>query len=640
MLNVMREIRGHWALKGLLLLVALSMVAYLGYYFADQSTSGPSGDWAAMVGDRRVGTREFQRVAQNLDRQYRSMFGDQYDQIKANLRLGSQALSTLVQRELMLQEAEKLGITASEREIQEAVLQDPTFQDAEGRFVGSERYIQAVQGFPGGAPAYERLLGEEIVIDKWRRLATEAAFVSERELEDAYRARTEKTAVEYAVVAAADQTPSSAVDESEIVAWYEDHRDDYLRDTARRIRYVVVSRQAQIDKVVLDDARIAEYYEANLDSYRHPAQRRARHILFRIPPDASDEDVAALRQEAVTTIRRLQAGMDFDELARALSNDEGSRERGGDLGWFAAGAMVPEFEEAVFSHEPGTLVDEPVKTAFGFHVIEVTGAREAGVAPLDEVRDDIRRQLAAREAQRLLREEADRIAARVTSPADLDTVATEEGLDVVEATVTASDRMPELAPSPEFREVVEGMDAGDVRGPLGVARGLAIVAVDEIIPATVAPLDEVRDSVRTAILNQRQRDAAVEAARRALDRRGSVEAAAKSLGVEVRESGDLAPGPVLLPGTGGGQEAMRDVLFADSIAEGDTGVVEVPAGAVMYRVTRRVPFDAELFEASRASLREELLNQRRGELLRSILFRVEKDVPIQVNDALVARYDG
>ena len=200
--------------------------------------------------------------------------------------------------------------------------------------------------------------------------------------------------------------------------------------------------------------------------------------------------------------------------------------------------------------------------------------------------------------------------------------------------------MPELAPSPEFRDIVHGMEAGTVRGPLGVARGLAIVAVDEVIPATVAPIDEVRDAIRSAILSQRQREAAVAAARRALDRRGTVEAAAKSLGAEVLESGDLAPGPVTLPGTGGGQDALRDALFAADAVEGSTGVVEVPAGAVLDRVSRRGAFDPELFAASQPTLREELLAERRGDLLRAILFRVEKTVDIRVNDALVARYDG
>ena len=86
MLNVMREIRTHWALKALLILVALSMTAYLGYYFTDQSTSSmDSGDWVAMVADRPIATRDFQQFAQNLDRQYRSMFGDQYDQFKPQL---------------------------------------------------------------------------------------------------------------------------------------------------------------------------------------------------------------------------------------------------------------------------------------------------------------------------------------------------------------------------------------------------------------------------------------------------------------------------------------------------------------------------------------------------------------------------
>jgi len=639
MLNVMREYKGHWILKGILVLVALSMTAYLGYYFTSDSQSMLAGDWVAKVGDRSIETREFQRVAQNLDNQFRTSFGEQYEQIRPNLRLGTRALASLVQREMVLVEADRLGLTATKKEIQDAVVGDPNFQGADGKFVGKDRYLEVMSRYPGGAAAYETALSDEIVARKWRALATESAYVSDADVERAFRERTEKTAVDYALVKAGDRTVPTTVTDAEATAWYDAHRDDYLRDTARKIRYVVVSRQDQLDKVDITDDAIAAFYDENREAYRHGSERRARHILFRVGSDASAADREAAQAEARATIKRLRSGADFAELARAVSQDPGSAAQGGDLGWFGRSVMVPAFETAVFDAPVGTLLDEPVATDFGYHVIEVTGAREEGVTPLDEVRDDIRRQLAARQAQDLLRAAADELAGRIATPADLGPVAQEAGLTVAEATVTASDRMADLAPSPEFRDAVQGMEAGTVRGPLGVARGLAIVAVDEIIPAAVAPFEEVAAQVRTAVLNQRQRDAAVAAAEQALGRRGDLAAAARSLGVEVRESGDLAPGPVRLPGTGGGEDALAARFFAADLGEGDTGIVEVPTGAVIYRVTRRVPFDPVMFEASRAGLREELLDQKRSELLGAILGRLQGQMDIQVNDEVVARYD-
>ena len=637
MLNIMRDIKGHWLLKLLMIIVAASMTLYLGSFFFDDSSTAAGSDWVAKVAGREIGVREFQRTAQNLDSQYRSMFGDQYDQIKPQLRLGSQALAQLLEREIVLLEAHETGVVASKKEVAAAIQTHPSLQGAGGNFVGKDNYLRAMERYPGGVAGFERTIADNIVARKWRVLATESAFVNESELENAYRVRSEKTAIEYVLVRSDDQDIATALTGDDIRAWYDAHSDDYLRDTARKIRYAVLSRQDQLANVEITDGDIETFYDENRDAYSHPAQRRARHILLKVDPGAGDDGDAAVRAEAETTIKRLLSGTDFAEIARAISQDPGSRTTGGDLGWFGRGRMVPEFESAVFS---GTLIPTPVKTAFGYHVIRVEDERDDGFAPIDEVRDDIRRQLAARKAQELLRVEADRIAGRIESADQFAAVATDEGLEVFEATVRPGDGLPELAPSPEFRDAVHAMDAGAVRGPLGVARGLAIVAVDEVVPASVAPLEEVENEVRTAVLSQRTRDAAVAAAERALGRHGDLAKAAKALGTEVRESGDLAPGPVNLPGSGGNAVGLRNALFADDLAEGDTGVVEVPAGAVAFRVTRRIPFDAELFAASRDTLRVELLEQKRSELLRTILMRLEQRLGIEVKNEIVSRYDS
>src|SRR5690606_26213959 len=96
----------------------------------------------------------------------------------------------------------------------------------------------------------------------------------------------------------------------------------------------------------------------------------------------------AVRREAEALLARLQGGEDFAALAREHSSDEGSAARGGDLGWFPRGRMVPPFEEAAFGNEPGTLVGELVESQFGFHIIEVLGRREGDVAE-DEAKREI-----------------------------------------------------------------------------------------------------------------------------------------------------------------------------------------------------------------------------------------------------------
>jgi peptidyl-prolyl cis-trans isomerase D len=178
--------------------------------------------------------------------------------------------------------------------------------------------------------------------------------------------------------------------------------------------------------------------------------------------------VEAARKRAQQILDRAKAGEDLGKLASTLSEDEGSRPNGGDLGWFGKGEMVPAFESTTWRTPPGQLGDL-TRSEFGWHVIEVTGKRDAGLRPLDEVQADIRRQLAVRGAQARVKSEAARIATEIGGDAGkLDQVAKKEGLTVQERTIARGEDLPELGPSPEFANKVFSAKEGTATEPVGV----------------------------------------------------------------------------------------------------------------------------------------------------------------------------
>jgi tetratricopeptide (TPR) repeat protein len=167
------------------------------------------------------------------------------------------------------------------------------------------------------------------------------------------------------------------------------------------------------------------------------------------------------------------------------------------------------------------------------------------------------------------------------------------------------------------------------------------LVVESELASEIAPLADVANRVRADLLNQRLRDLALANARRAFERRGSFDAAVKSLELEQQESGYLAPDHARLPATGGTSPELRAVLFGDAAGEGDEGVVPVPAGALIYRVTRREPFDRELYEDSRETLRTELIGQRRVDVLNQLLSGLlQGTYNIEYNTEELARYTG
>ena len=635
MLNVMRDNLRHlrWVLWG----VAASMLLYLGAFFDWRGAASTGGDWAARIDGQAIPAEEFLQVARSQDERYRALLGPQYEQMKKNLRLGSQSIETLVDRRLVLASARSMGLEATPEEISRSILESPEFKDPQGAFVGKEQYAAFVnQQVDGGVAAFERRLGEDILTRKWLALMTSPARVDEREVESIWRARNELGAFDYVFVPSATASFPIAIDTAEVSAWYGSHGADYTRPEARKLSMIVVDRQAQLAKVKVGDDDVRRDYDANRNEYERPEQRHARHVLLKVPPGAAEPDVRSVRDLAGSVLARAQKGEDFAALARSMSQDTVSAGQGGDLGWFGRGSMVKPFEDAVFATAPGQFAPV-VETEYGFHVVQVLEARPAGTTPFDEVKDSIRRRLELQRAQELATAEASRLQGKAKAASDLERVAAEEGLKVEQVLYSDEDRLLNLGPSPAFTSAVAALAAGQVSPPVAIARGTAIVGCTDVLPPTLRPLAEVTDRVKTDILNERARLAALSTARR-ISAAATLAAGAATAKLEVKSSGDVRPG-LNLPGVGGVPD-LEKILFAPSTAVGAKGAVVTTGGALAYVVTRHDTFDAARFEADKAGLRDQVLEQRRNEMLRGILDALREKHTVEINQPLIDSVNG
>jgi peptidyl-prolyl cis-trans isomerase D len=636
MLNVMRDNLRH--LKWVLVVVAFAMLLYLGAYF-DRGIrrGGTAPDWAARVDGHAISTQDFLQIARSQDDYYRKLLGGQYEPMKKNLKLGTQTIQGLVDRQLILSEARALGLKTTKEGISKAILENPDFKDPSGNFVGKERYADFIgQNFDGGVEGYELRIGEDLLAKRWIEIMTASARISDAEIEQAWRSRNVRSAADYVFVPAASVPADGNVDAAAIGAWYASHADRYKKPEARKVRLMVVERQAQMAKAKVSDADAKSDYDAHASEYTRPDQRRVRHILFKLPAEAGDAEKAAVREKAAGVLARAQKGEDFAAMARTMSQDAASAAQGGELGWFGRGSMVKPFEDAAFATAPGQFAPV-VETSYGFHVLQVEESRAAGATPFDEVKDAIRRRLELQQAQTLATAEAQRLAAEVKKPADLDAVAAKAGLKLDERLVPGDEKDNALGPSPEFTTTVASMTPGQVSPPLAVARGLAIVACTEIVPSAVSPLSEVSDRVKADVLAERGRQAAYLTARR-IAAGPSLADGAKPLKLEVKKSGDLSAGGDL-PGVGRIPE-LDGVLFGAGGATGAKGSLLAPGGAIAYEVTRHDAFDPAKFEADKAALRNELIQQRRDQLTRGLIENLRQKHTIEINQPLVDGVNG
>lgn len=638
MLDVMRENIRH--LKPILWIVLISMVAYLGAYFSCDDSARTSGEpWAARVDGTEISVSALQNTARLQDEYYRQALGPQFDQFRSQLHLGQQAVRTLIDRQIILLEAEKLGLGASKAEIEKAVLQDPRFHGPDGKFIGTERYVElAGRMFVGGAGAYESDLRERIIFTKWRDTVASPAQVSDEELLQIYRSRSDRTTIDYVVVAGADQDVDREVDGAAAQAWYGAHPNDYLRPEGLRLKVVTVSRQDQLAQVQVSDEEIESYYDDHESEFTRPAERRASHILLKVPSGAPAEADAAARARAEELRGRIAAGESFEQLAREFSEDELSAQRGGDLDFFPRGAMVPEFETAVFGNAVGALA--PVtRTSYGYHVIRVTEERPAGAIPIAEAREGIRDRMKRDRADDAAEALARKIRAAATSAADLEAAAGASGQRAEETVVRRGAAIAGVDAPQGFVEELFDLEAGALGEPTATMQGWAVIGVVETVPASVAPFEEVESAVKSAVVAQRSSLAAEHVARAALSRHGSVAKAAKALGLEVLDSGSLTPAQPPAR-TGGASPELREMLFGPGAVVGATGVARVPAGAVIFEVKSREVFDPAEFERTKGALRAEILDQRRGELLEAVMVQLRRGYEIEINDAAVKSVDA
>ena len=266
------------------------------------------------------------------------------------------------------------------------------------------------------------------------------------------------------------------------------------------LRYVEISLAQLAAKVNVDDAQLKAYYDEQKaktpERFSQPEQRRVSHILLTV---ANPKDDAAVKAKAEGILKRAQAGEDFAKLAKEFSQDPGSAQQGGDLGWSERKAWVAPFADAAFSMK----VDEirgPVKTQFGYHILKLVGIQPASVKTFEQSRADLETDYRRTQAEKLFNDAQDALAdAALQNTTDIDEVAHKAGLTVLDIPAfSRSDgggalgKVPAVIDAAFSQDVLDGRLSPIVEVEKG--RGVVLRATDHKLPQQ-KPLDAVRTEV-------------------------------------------------------------------------------------------------------------------------------------------------
>lgn len=327
----------------------------------------PSGSSIIELGDFRMNRNDFQRLRARQEQNLREQLGDSFDAKAVASFLDAQTLSTLVDSVVLAQSAREMGLLVSDKEIQELVLDSPSFRNESGSF-DLEAFKNYAQWEYGSEANFLDNIRQDLLRQKMVSLLYEQATISAAEASQAALYALEQVRIAY-VQLNLDSLPAGESLEDERI-------EIYLKENADSIQVI---------------------YDATIDRYSEPERVRARHILIQVDAEADEETVSIARAQIEAAQERIAAGESFDEVAEQVSEDPGSRDQGGDLGVFVQGDNVDEIDEAAFSLEPGT-VSDVLRSPFGFHLVEVVEKWPAHTRPFDEAAREIALEQATRQA--------------------------------------------------------------------------------------------------------------------------------------------------------------------------------------------------------------------------------------------------
>jgi len=622
MITFMRKYRKGLQI-GLLIVIAAFVASLFVFGSSGFDKGGERADAVAKVNGETISRRQYQdRFQGYLEMYSRGNQGRLTPELAEQLGLPQRVVDELVTEAAGVQRAQAEGLGLSDEEFNAAVHAMREFQD-NGRF-SMDRYRRFLQ--VRGVEA-ERELRRYLTLRKVQRLIVSGVRVTDAEVEQAWGLRREEVRTAWALVELQPLVTAATAGDDEMAEYLKSHGDEFKQPERRKVQYVTLVAKDFTPR--LSDAEIEKYYTEHIKDFETPRQLMASHVLVRVSETGGSEAEDRAREKIAAVIKRAKAGEDFAKLAREVSEDPGSKDKGGDLGWVSQGMMVPQFEQALFALKKGELSAEPVRTPFGFHAIKVTDAREASRKPMKEVAPQIRDRLAAEAADRAAKAKADEIRPALQTAKDFSAEARKLGLTPIETTMTKLGRppaMPGMPATDTLEEAAFGLAVGGVTTPVNTPAGWVVLKVVDTIPPGVPPLAEIRDRVAAAVKRGKADTVAADRVKQLTDyaKGGDLQAAAKKAGATF---GDAARFSRAKPA----EKLPGDVQIAalQTPAGEMSTPVKTPQGYYVVKVLERAPA-GPVDPAERDKLQRELTNQKQSQAWERWVLAARADAKIDI----------
>jgi len=535
----------------------------------------------------------------------------------------------LVQQQILIAEAERLGIHASDEDVVQFLHlgQFGEYLFPNGNFIGEDRYNNFVATqFNMSVQEFESEVKQSIVIRRLQALVTAGVAVSDKEVRDSYRKQNIKIKFDYAVISSDDLRKSINPSDADLEAFFKKNAARYATAVPeqRKITYFAFTPNEIPGGVPQPTQQeMQQYFSAHQSEYSIPEQARARHILIKVAQGADAKTDAAAKAKADDLLKQIQGGANFADLASKNSEDPGSKDKGGELGFARRGMMVPEFDNAIFTQKIGDT--KIVKTQFGYHIVQVEERQPAHSQSINEVLPTIQMTLTRQKAAKAEQDYAQALTTEAIKNG-MEKTAAAHHLELATTPLLGSkDVIAALPDSSQILSKAFESKQGDPPQSASTGEGYAVFQVTGVAPAHApdfAPWkshveDDYRSEQLPILLNQKTQELANKA-----KASNDLAKAAKEVGATFKTS-DLVGDSGQVPDFGQvGQVAPQ--LF-DLTVGAISGPINAGRTGVVAKILDKQEPSADEIAKNLDKTRDELLDQRRGEAFNVFLGNLVND---------------
>jgi len=614
-----------YILGGLLTLVALSMVTYL---IPNYSTGAATTNDAVLaeIGGRKITALEAQQLFQKY-----SQGRVPADLLEIYL---PQFVEQIVSDRAALYEANRLGITATDDEALASIVANYPQFFPNGFLANKDQFEAALaqQGI-----TLQDIVNEsrdQVILGKLRNAVLGSIVVTPKEIEDEFRKKNEKLRIQYIAFPPAKFRDLATPSEADVRKYYDANKASFTQPAKTAYQVAVLDQDKVAATINVTDEQLRAAYSSALDNFRMPERAHARHILLKTE-GKSDAEKKALMAKAEDLLKQLKNGADFAELAKKNS-DDGSKDQGGDLGWFVRNQMVPEFDSVAFSLKPKEL-SGVVTSQFGYHIIQTLEKEPAKLKPFEEVKDELAKEVRSQAVSDRMQTLGDQMHADlVKSPKSATEIAKKYGADLIAMpSASAGEAVPGLGVVPEIDSALASMKPDEVSSVLVLpANRLAVVVLNSRTPGRPAEFAEVESKIHDKLVDDKSIQIATDRAKDAADRlkKGEdIAKIAKSMQLDVTTSSVFGRADSI---DGLGPAASLEEAFSAPLG-GVLGPLPVQGRNIVAKITEKNEADMISLPVEHDSLlgqlRQKKAQDRNSLLMDGILEKLTSEGKVKVN---------